>query len=416
MKINSFGLTDVGQKRDHNEDCFIENHSLGLFVVADGMGGHNAGEVASQMAVDIISAEVHKHEKLMATYNHGPTSKLKRQILSMFENSVLKACASIYETSQRDEATRGMGTTVSALLIVGMSGFLAHVGDSRIYLLRSGDLHHLTMDHTLINEQVKRGLLTAEEAANVTQYRNVITRGVGLLRSVEVDTMHFEIAASDRFLLCSDGLTEYLKDEEIPQMFDQQSLEDVTRRLIALANQRGGKDNITAVTVEIPDLPVSEGEIEVHRKLQALRKIPLFEKLTYSELVKALNLTSIEHRSKGDIIIREGEMGDSMFIIVRGAVDVMRDNVYLTSLERGGHFGEMSLVDNVERSATVRASKDCNLLVIERADFYQLLKEEPHLGVKILLAFVDVLSGRLRDTTRAFSEWRKKMTELAITN
>jgi len=414
MKIKSFGLSDVGQKRPHNEDCFLENHSLGLFVVADGMGGHKAGEVASQIAVDVISAEVHKHRKLMDTYNHGPTQNLKRQILSKLEDAVIAACQAIYRTAEQDESKRGMGTTLSAMVIVAQSAFIAHVGDSRIYMIRDERIHQITEDHTLINEQLKKGLITEDEVENLSQYKNVITRGVGLLKSVEVDTLHIEIAPADRFLLCSDGLHEYLSHREILEMFNQQNLEDLTQDLIRMANDRGGKDNITAITVEIPDLPLSEGSIEVNHKLKTLRQIPMFEKLSYSELVKALNITQIESRPKGDIIIRQGDMGDRMYIIVQGTVDVMNDNVYLNTLERGGHFGEMSLLDNNPRCATVRASTDCNLLIIERNDFYHLMQEEPHLSVKILMSFVGVLSNRLRQTTSAFSEWRKQITEITI--
>jgi serine/threonine protein phosphatase PrpC len=414
MKLQSCGVSDVGRVRDHNEDSYLENHRLGLFVVADGMGGHNAGEVASQLAVDVISAEIHAHQKLATTYAYGPTPHLKRQMLNMLEEAVQKACRRIYEASVADEEKRGMGTTLSALNLVGRSAFLAHVGDSRIYLIRDKQIHLLTHDHTLINEQLRKGLITEEEVPNLAQYRNVITRGVGLLKSVEVDTLHVELAPGDRFFMCSDGLHDPIKDEEILDMFTQHSLEELTHRLIALANERGGRDNITALAVAIPDLPMAEDDIEVNKKLETLRQIPFFERLSYSELVKALNLAQLQQRRKGDIIIRQGDVGDKLFIIIRGTVDILRDDVYLTSLERGGHFGEMSLIDNDVRSATVRASSDCDLLTIERHDFYHLLQEEPQLSVKILMAFVGVLSGRLRDTTRAFSDWRRHMNELNI--
>ena len=412
MKIKSSALTDVGRKRDHNEDSYVENHSLGLFAVADGMGGHNAGEVASAMAVDILSAEVHRHEKLLASFKHGPTLKLKRQILNMLEAAVLKICKTIYDTAQAEKGKQGMGTTLSSILIMEKSGFIAHVGDSRIYLIRDGDVHQVTQDHTLLQDQVKKGLLN-EEAAKNFPYKNVVTRAVGVLESIEVDVQHIEMAAGDTFLICSDGLYDGgLSLEEISGMFDTNTLEEVTRRLIELANERGGKDNITTVALEIPELALTEGEIEVNRKLELLRKINLFESLSYSELVKVLNIVQIDRKSQGDIIIREGDAGDKLYIIVNGSVDVMKDEVYLTSLQRGGHFGEMALIDNDLRSATVRAREDCDLLLIERNDFYPLLKAEPHLSVKILLSFVGVLSSRLRETTRVFSEWKKRVTDI----
>ncbi len=415
MKLRSYGLSDVGRKRTHNEDSLLDNQKLGLFAVADGMGGHNAGEVASRLAVDTLATQISEHTKLLETFAHGPTPRIKRQILDMLDHCVQKACQHIYETAQSDAGKQGMGTTLSVLLVVGRSAFVAHVGDSRVYLIRKNEVHPLTEDHTLVQEQVRKGLLTPEEAVDFP-YKNVITRGVGLLQRVQVDTLHMETSPGDRFLLCSDGLYEYLSNEEIQSMFDQQSLEDITRRLIELANGRGGKDNLTALAVELPDLPFEGDEIEVNRKLDALRQIHLFEQLSYSELVKVLNIARIEKKQKGSIIIREGDMGDCMYIIVHGSVDILKDSVYLTTLKRGRHFGEMSLVDNDVRSATVRASSDCDLLTIERSDFYTMLREEPHLSVKILVSFVNILSMRLRDTTRAFSESRRRIAEINAAN
>ncbi len=413
MKYGSSSLSDVGSKRTHNEDSFVDNPQMGMFAVADGMGGHQAGEVASQIAMDVFSTEIHQRKKLLDAYRHGPTTSLKRQILKMLEEIVLKACKTIWDTAQSDPAKKGMGTTFSAIVFAGRSGFLAHVGDSRIYLVRDGRVHHLTEDHSLLQDHLKKGLLRDEEVEKFP-YKNVVTRAVGIMESAQVDTLHMEVTPGDHFLICSDGLYEYIGDEEIPGMFTDRSLGEITKHLIDLANQRGGKDNITAVLIGIPDLPLSEGELEVNRKLDALRKITLFENLSYSELVKVLNIVQIVRKKRGDILIREGEPGDSMYIIANGAVDILKDDVYLTTLESGGHFGEMSLIDNDRRSATVRAAKDCDLLMIDRNDFYHLLHSEAHLSIKVLLNFLGELSGRLRETTRAFSEWKRKINDISI--
>lgn len=416
MKLQSFGTSDTGRFREHNEDAYLENHRLGLFAVADGMGGHQAGEVASHLAVDVLSAEINHHQKLLATYAHGPNPRLKRSILALLEEAFKKASRRIHEAGCLDETRRGMATTLSALLIVGRSAFIAHAGDSRVYLLRGGAIHRLTQDHTLIAEQLRRGLINPDEVPNLEPYRGVLTRAVGLMAGVEVDSLHLDIAPGDRFFLCSDGLNETVTDEEILAMFTQHSLDELTHHLIALANQRGCSDNLTALAVSMPDFVLDDGDMEVDRKMEALRQIPLFERLSYSELVKSLSLAHLENRRKGDIIFRQGDVGDRLYIILRGMVDVLRDGTYLTALQRGEHFGEMTLVDNGPHSATVRAATDCDLLTIERADFYHLLQEEPHLAVKILLAFVGVLSDKLRDTTRAFAEHRRRINETRPSN
>ena len=185
--IRFWPKTDVGRVRDVNEDSFLVDESLGLFIVADGMGGHAAGEVASNIAVHTCRETVSRERELIGKFERGTDNTSRKDVLRLMELAVQNACTAVYAEAQKDPSKRGMGTTLVALLIIGARGFIAHVGDSRIYLTRNGSVHQLTEDHSLINELLKRGRLTPEQIAKLNM-KNAVTRAVGVYESVEVDT------------------------------------------------------------------------------------------------------------------------------------------------------------------------------------------------------------------------------------
>jgi serine/threonine protein phosphatase PrpC len=247
LVVRSFGGSDVGRRRQANEDAYLCDDELGLWVVADGMGGHAAGEVASQEAVDTIYGMVKRGRRNQE--RHADSDTALRASVRLLEGSVQAATYMVYAMSELDARKTGMGTTISAMMISAGVMITAQVGDSRIYQVRAGTARQLTEDHTLINWQLKQGIITEEEAKN-SRHKNVITRAVGNRDYVQVDTSMIEFAEGDVYLLCSDGLHGYLKLEEIPAIIELGGRESV-RRFIDLANSRGGKDNITAVIVEI---------------------------------------------------------------------------------------------------------------------------------------------------------------------
>ena len=247
LLIRSYGGSDVGRRRQMNEDAFLCDDSLGLWLVADGMGGHAAGEVASQEAVDTIYGMVKRGKSRISDSIDADTTL--RAAMRLLEGSVQAATYMIYAMSELDASKSGMGTTISAMMLIGGHVITAQVGDSRVYQVRAGVAYQLTEDHTLINWQLKQGIITEEEA-KTSRHKNVITRAVGNRDYVQVDTRAVEIADGDRFLLCSDGLHGYLRAEEIPALTDPGGATAV-QSFIDLANRRGGKDNITAVLVEV---------------------------------------------------------------------------------------------------------------------------------------------------------------------
>jgi PPM family protein phosphatase len=249
LRIEVAGETNVGMKRTHNEDNFSIVEDSGLYIVADGMGGHASGEIASKMAVDAM------REFFALTANDPErTWPYKMDRSKGYEENrlvtgVKLANLRIFESAQRNPKQRGMGTTIVALFAVEDSVYLAHVGDSRIYRLRDGRLEQLTEDHSLLNDYIKMKRLTADEIANFP-HKNVIVRALGMKDTVKVDTRLEQPRAGDVYLLCSDGLSGPVTDADMLDILDgTRKLQDATARLIAKANDNGGPDNVTVVLV-----------------------------------------------------------------------------------------------------------------------------------------------------------------------
>jgi serine/threonine protein phosphatase PrpC len=250
MRLASFGLSDVGQRRALNEDSFLSDDALGFFVVADGVGGRAKGEIASAMGVEEAYGYVKKERGAIQEFQKHSDEARRFAVHRMVESAVQYACYMVYGLAEQDPNRFGMSTTMSALLVVERFGFVAQVGDSRIYQLRAGQTRRLTEDHTLINFKLKQGLITAEEAER-SPGKNVITRAVGHRDYVQVDTTECNVQPRDRFLLCSDGLHSCIEEAEIADLMPSGPLEEVARRYVDLANSRGGRDNITVLLVDI---------------------------------------------------------------------------------------------------------------------------------------------------------------------
>ncbi|SME90726.1 Stp1/IreP family PP2C-type Ser/Thr phosphatase [Pseudobacteriovorax antillogorgiicola] len=244
-RVKGVGATDVGRVRSTNQDSFLVNNELGLFIVADGMGGHAGGEIASRICVERIQQWVQDKKAEMEKAERHPDPK----IMTSLANSVNFASAKIYEHSLEDPTLRGMGTTATAVKIFNNYAYFAHVGDSRLYLVRKGFIYQITFDHSLVNEQVRAGILTPEEA-EVHHLKNVITRSVGYQEEEDVDASCLALESDDYLLLCSDGLHGKISDAELSNAVSRNGLNSVNS-MVRLANERGGEDNITALVVEI---------------------------------------------------------------------------------------------------------------------------------------------------------------------
>jgi PPM family protein phosphatase len=248
VRVRSFALSDIGRARKNNEDSYICDDEMRMYVVCDGVGAKEGGEVASANAVEETLGFVRRGRNVVRSYAEAPTVEALIAVRRLVESAVQHACYMVYGMGEMEPTRRGMSTTMSALLITKPAAFVAQVGDSRVYRVRGAEAVQLTEDHTLFNYKLKLGLLTPEEIERETD-KHVITRAVGHRDYVQVDTCLVDVAPQDVFLLCSDGLHSYLDDGEVAVVLQEGPLEEAAERFVALANYRGGQDNITAVVV-----------------------------------------------------------------------------------------------------------------------------------------------------------------------
>jgi serine/threonine protein phosphatase PrpC/CRP-like cAMP-binding protein len=420
-RIEFAALTDVGRKRDQNEDNFLVDKKLALYVVCDGMGGHSAGEVASALAVRTVHDEVKREKELLDDYvagKKGGALVTKRDILNMLEFAVNRASSRVHAEAAKDEKKRGMGTTIVGILFAGAQAFIVHVGDSRLYLMREGVLEQVTEDHNVYNELLKRKKMTREQVEKLAP-KNAITRAVGVYEHCEPESLVLDVTAGDRFLLCSDGLSQYFEDDldGLAAQVGDPDADAAVKKLIDTANERGGSDNITAILVTLGEAGSRDEDRakKLQLKRDLLARMPLFRPLNDREILRVLQVTDVIVYEDAEPIMTEGERGEELFIVLEGTVDVIRGEAKLASLSPGEHVGEMALIRSQPRSATVKSSGRSELMVIRRSDFFEILRNEHQLAVKLLWQFLGVLADRLADTNRALGTAREELAAEDVT-
>lgn len=245
--------SDVGQKRDHNEDAVASDASIGLLILADGMGGYKAGEVASEMAVLTIAAELKETLKNQADiFNQAAYIFDTDSAVKAMSDAVKKANEVIYQVSIDQPQCAGMGTTLVACLFTDNQVVVGHIGDSRLYLLRSGTIKQITEDHSLLQEQLKLGLITPEQA-KYSNNKNLVTRALGVEAEVELELHQYSVLPNDIYILCSDGLSDLVDEDDIAYIANtlDRDLQGMAEKLIKVANENGGKDNISVVIAKV---------------------------------------------------------------------------------------------------------------------------------------------------------------------
>lgn len=408
--------TDIGRVREHNEDGFFADPELGLYVVADGMGGHAAGEVASDLALRAVADAVSEAGDVLTAFLTRGGAAGAEAVREVLSDAVLRANDAVFSAAQRDPERRGMGTTLTALLMLGRRAFIAHVGDSRLYLLRNGELRQLTEDHTVLGELRRRGRVRPEVLAAMSS-RNAVTRAVGVFENVDVDSAQFLAAPGDRFVLCTDGLHRYLRgDVDFAALLHDPAEEACTQRLLDFALERGGADNVTVVVVTLPDEDVRAQVVqELARSYETLSSLPFFRQLSPRELMMLQAASRARDCGPGEEVVREGDAGDSMFVLLHGGCSVRKGDVEIARLGPGEHFGEMALVERGRRTATVVVDEEARLLELAREDLFKLLREQKDTGIKLLWNIITALTARLRETSRELGEAREALVAEDLT-
>ena len=249
IKVRIAGCTDTGLRRQHNEDHIGFDQELGIAVLADGMGGHQSGEIASHMAVESVLGTLQQLPNHETSESAGAITG--SHLLEQVSNTISYSNSQIFDAAESGDTHKGMGTTLVAAMIRGSQIYAGHVGDSRLYLYRNDSLKRITRDHSLVQDLIDRGFYTEEEArkANVG---HIVTRALGTREEVEVDTLQHDLEEGDVFLLCSDGLSDMVDDWKIEETLRElkHDLENTAQSLIDMANRNGGKDNISVILMQ----------------------------------------------------------------------------------------------------------------------------------------------------------------------
>jgi serine/threonine protein phosphatase PrpC len=390
--IRFHALTHPGKVRSNNEDAMFSDGETGIFIVADGVGGRAAGEVASGITIDTFAKSTPALAGALEEYRREPIWERRNDVLNTLEDVCQQASKNVYDESER-LGRRGMTTTVVMMAVSSGTAFLAHVGDSRAYLIRDGLIQQLTEDHSMVNELVRSGQMTYSEAKK-SQYRNVITRAVGLYPNVQADVMSIDILAGDRLVLCSDGLSDPVSKDRIESIGCQNDIQTATERLMEAALDAGAPDNVTVVVVEPEATPQAES---ARARAQVMENLFLFKDLPFNARLRVARICEIQSIQHGEVLAREGDLSSSMYIIVQGRVHVTKGETMIATLGSGQHFGEMSLLDASPRSATVTSHTEGSVMIIRRDALLELCQREPGLGNQVLLSLATSLANRLRE-------------------
>lgn len=385
--------TDPGKKRTHNEDALATLPDEGIYIVADGVGGRACGEVAAAICVESFrNAAPTLHEKVVAHDAH-PNIDTRNAVLVAMDEVCQQASRRIYETAEA-EARTGMTTTAVIMVFGAGTGFIAHVGDSRAYLVRNGEIRQLTEDHSMVNELVRSGKMTFAEA-RASRHRHVITRAVGLYPTVQPSLATVDVLPGDRFLLCSDGLSDCVAESQMAEQGSGQDLETAAESLVQAALDRGGPDNITVVLL---DPEGGQRVDEAVARANVLESLFLFEDMPYPARLQVGRLVREHYFSPGDALVRQDQADRSMFVVLEGEVSVKRDGTELARLGAGEHFGELALVDGLPRSASVIGVSFGNAISISGDQLEEFCRREPELGNQLLWKLLQVMGQRLRNT------------------
>ncbi len=395
MHTTGTGCSDRGRKRDHNEDRFHVDDELGLYIVSDGMGGHAKGEVASRLAVEAVAREVRHQRALVEAVAHQAAPA--EALVQLIEAAVQAAGRLIHDQAGAAPEQTGMGCTLTALVVAGSRAAMAHVGDSRLYLLRDGKLEQLSQDHTYLAEMKRKGLDADEGLAK--RFGHILSRALGSQAAVEVDTLAFETVPGDRLLLCSDGITRYVPDEDaLVARLAGDDPDLVAEALVGFANESGGADNSTAVVIQVAsddadDEVAQRVRTDCQVKLDALSSVFLFESMSFARISRVLNACEVEVWEAGREVVGQGDRLASLIVVLSGELELTRGSEVIGLVRAGEEVGATSLARPRTARAGLQSRERTKLLRLKRSRFRDLAQARPGLG----LALLERLALRLGD-------------------
>lgn len=390
------GAASRAGRRPHNEDAWLALPEVGLFAVADGMGGLAAGEEASALAIEAVRSAAGPLQAL-----RGRIEDLRRPdstitLADLLGGIVQQANSSIYAEGLLRQIH--MGTTLTTGLVAGGSVFLSHVGDTRVYRFRGGQGELLTEDHSAAARRVRSGRQGRDSYVRSSR-KAMLYQAVGTGPSVDPDFMEVQLERDDLLIWCSDGVWEPLGMRRLAEVVDYEDLQAAAEHIVDQAFRAGSDDNLTAVVVRV----VSPGEPSVDWA-SALGRSEVFAHLDGPELRRLAPYLREIQVPAHQAIVSEGTPGDELYLILEGEVAVSRRGVHLIDLGPSNHFGEIALAGFTNRTASVHSLTDTRLLVLDRGQIKELVERRPELGARLALKLMENLARRVADLTERLVE------------
>ncbi|MCB0329964.1 MAG: cyclic nucleotide-binding domain-containing protein [Bdellovibrionales bacterium] len=403
MKLRGKSYSVTGPVRTANEDLVQIDDQRQIYLLADGMGGHVGGAKASQLSVETVA-------NILGDSFDPDAQASSVQDIDRWEKYLRDAISSasqvVHKLAKEDSKLHGMGSTLTTLVHRDGNGILGHVGDSRLYLYRGGVLHQLTHDHTITAQLLAEGRISPAEV-NSHRYRNVLTKAVGVYEGVEADTLVFELALGDHLLMCSDGFYDLFDDHDALLKFVSDNIKaDFVPALEKIIEERQASDNVSVVFLDVvPDDKNAEAETshsqEVVLKVEILKEVNLFQQLDMKDVVALVQSGFVHRLEAGADIVLEGENpASSLYVILEGEVEILKGGARIAKLKKGNHFGEMSLLLDAPRSASVKALTDLSLIELPKTVIEQFLQRTPRGGIEFLLAMSREFAERLSEANK----------------
>jgi len=391
MRIRAGGVSKQG-RRQNNQDAFSVNEEAKVFAVADGMGGLEGGERVSREAVTAVRRQARGIHRLARKASSSGSAQDRRALFNRVEQLYEDAGGTIYDMAEKEG--QKMGTTLTTAVLSGDQLTVGHVGDSRAYRIRGRTVDLLTTDHSVAAMRYRRGTMTLDEYYD-SPLRNVLYEFLGHDPEVGTDVVEETLQAGDKLVLCSDGVWDYISNERLIALASIPDPQLGAEAFVDEALHLGSDDNCTAVVVHV----VNVSQTMAISPARALAFSKLFSGMKPSDLRMLTPFMSLRATSPGDEIIREGDMGDELFIVARGKVEVRRKGIPLIQLPARSHFGELALTCDTPRSASIYAVDATDLVVLDREGLTELGEKRPDLANRVLLRLMAWVGTRLIEMT-----------------
>lgn len=413
MRVRSGGCVGRHKAKQSNEDCIAIDPNGSFFVLAAGMGSDESGALASRRACEAIVRHIVPRRDQIDMLASDVRPDARKMLMNALCEALQQAEHEIFKIAESNPAYKSLASTCDLVYLANGTAYVAHIGDSRVYLLRGDTGRQVTVDHNVYEYLRAQG--RREDEIVYSPLREKVVRALGMSGGADIDTLQFDLRQGDRIVMCSSGLHRYLQNAtHLAQLYRSVEPQRASEFLTNFAYEHNGEQCISNVCIEISDPGLRRSSIETDSKITALEQICFFHDLSYQEMLQIMPITFERAIPKGTVIIREGDEGDELFILIEGSCEVKNSGVRLAELEAGSSFGELSLVDRQPRSATVSALEPCRVLVIRATDFEKLTLSGP-LAVKLLWNVVHELSERLRRSSETIRYQGVQLLELTET-